>query len=104
MLRREGLYSSHIVDWRRTRDAGALAGLGAPRRVHGRAVTRNPSRRSHRLHCPNTQCWVWVVDRWQGVAVRVAKRGLLGVAVLCWCWYLRGWILLTARQWWRRAH
>ena len=27
ILRREGLYSSHIVDWRRARDAGALAGL-----------------------------------------------------------------------------
>jgi transposase len=31
LLRREGLYSSHIVDWRRARDAGALAGLAAPR-------------------------------------------------------------------------
>jgi hypothetical protein len=32
-LRREGLYSSHIVDWRRSRDAGALAG---PVRTRGR--------------------------------------------------------------------
>ncbi|MGI8682892.1 MAG: recombinase zinc beta ribbon domain-containing protein [Mycobacteriales bacterium] len=31
LLRREGLYSSHIVDWRRARDAGALAGLAQPR-------------------------------------------------------------------------
>jgi transposase-like protein len=31
VLRREGLYSSHIVDWRKARDAGALAGLAAPR-------------------------------------------------------------------------
>jgi transposase len=31
VLRREGLYSSHIVDWRRARDAGALAGLAVPR-------------------------------------------------------------------------
>ena len=31
ILRREGLYSSHIVDWRRARDAGALAGLAQPR-------------------------------------------------------------------------
>jgi|SRR4051812_32463676 transposase len=31
LLRREGLYSSHIVEWRRARDAGALAGLSAPR-------------------------------------------------------------------------
>jgi transposase len=28
ILRREGLYSSHIVDWRRSRDRGALAGPG----------------------------------------------------------------------------
>jgi hypothetical protein len=27
LLRREGLYTSHIVVWRRARDAGALAGL-----------------------------------------------------------------------------
>jgi transposase len=31
VLRREGLYSSHIIEWRRSRDAGALAGLKAPR-------------------------------------------------------------------------
>jgi transposase-like protein len=31
LLRREGLYTSHIVVWRRARDAGALAGLAAPR-------------------------------------------------------------------------
>src|SRR6478609_10480931 len=31
LLRREGLYSSHVVEWRRARDAGALAGLSAPR-------------------------------------------------------------------------
>ena len=32
VLRREGLYSSHVIEWRRARDAGALAGLKAPRR------------------------------------------------------------------------
>src|ERR1700742_1828006 len=31
LLRREGLYSSHIVAWRKARDAGALAGRGGPR-------------------------------------------------------------------------
>ena len=29
MLRREGLYSSHVIEWRRARDAGALAGVAA---------------------------------------------------------------------------
>jgi transposase-like protein len=33
VLRREGLYSSHIAEWRRARDSGALAGLD---RVRGR--------------------------------------------------------------------
>jgi transposase-like protein len=31
ILRREGLYSSLISEWRRARDAGALAGLKQPR-------------------------------------------------------------------------
>src|SRR5277367_6995455 len=26
VLRREGLYSSHVIEWRRARDAGVLAG------------------------------------------------------------------------------
>lgn len=28
LLRREGLYSSHIIEWRRARDNGALAAMG----------------------------------------------------------------------------
>jgi hypothetical protein len=31
LLRREGLYSSHITDWRRRRRAGGLEALGRPR-------------------------------------------------------------------------
>src|SRR5215207_461809 len=31
LLRREGLYASHLVTWRRQRDAGALAALGQRR-------------------------------------------------------------------------
>jgi transposase len=31
ILRREGLYSSHLVEWRRSREAGALEGLGRQR-------------------------------------------------------------------------
>jgi transposase len=32
LLRREGLYSSHLTDWRRARDAGELAGLTPQKR------------------------------------------------------------------------
>ena len=38
MLRREGLYSSHLTTWRRQRDEGSLAGLTPKRR--GRKVKR----------------------------------------------------------------
>jgi len=31
VLRREGLYSSHVIEWRRARDAGVLAGRARPR-------------------------------------------------------------------------
>ena len=44
ILRREGLYSSHIVEWRRARDAGALAGLARPRGRPPRGSTA-PARR-----------------------------------------------------------
>ena len=39
LLRREGLYSSHLVEWRRLREAGALGALSKKR---GRKLTRNP--------------------------------------------------------------
>jgi transposase len=32
LLRREGLYSSHVVEWRRARDAGSKSGLGQAQR------------------------------------------------------------------------
>ena len=38
ILRREGLYSSHVVDWRRARDTGALAGLTTSPRTAGRSA------------------------------------------------------------------
>ena len=39
LLRREGLYSSHLVEWRRLREAGALGALSKKR---GRKLTRSP--------------------------------------------------------------
>jgi len=36
LLRREGLYSSHLTDWRRARREGALGGLGKQRGPKGR--------------------------------------------------------------------
>ncbi len=40
--RREGLYSSHIAEWRKARDAGALEGLAAkPRAKRSAAEVEN---------------------------------------------------------------
>ena len=41
LLRREGLYSSHLVEWRRARDAGELAGL-TPRKRGPKAQATAP--------------------------------------------------------------
>lgn len=41
LLRREGLYSSHLSTWRRQRDEGALAGL-TPKRRGRKAKAKNP--------------------------------------------------------------
>ena len=41
LLRREGLYSSHLSTWRRQRDEGALAGL-TPKRRGRKAKPKNP--------------------------------------------------------------
>ena len=40
LLRREGLYSSHLTEWRRQRETGELAGLAAKKR--GRKSRKNP--------------------------------------------------------------
>lgn len=46
LLRREGLYSSHVVEWRRARDTGAL---GALERKRGRKPTDERDAENARL-------------------------------------------------------
>src|SRR6266704_5554453 len=49
LLRREGLYSSHLTTWRAARERGELAGApktrGPARRVVDRATRSSPSKR-----------------------------------------------------------
>jgi len=47
VLRREGLYSSHVIEWRRARDAGGLTGLARPR---GRPAADPRDAQIARLH------------------------------------------------------
>lgn len=49
LLRREGLYSSHIVEWRRARDAAALAQPGRAKRSPDAAALAKAQRRIERL-------------------------------------------------------
>jgi transposase-like protein len=48
LLRREGLYSSHLVDWRRQRDAGALEALSKRRGRRGKSPTKGEIERLRR--------------------------------------------------------
>ncbi len=52
VLRREGLYSSHLTEWRKARDAGALAGLAATR---GRPPADPVERDNERLRVRNSR-------------------------------------------------
>ena len=47
-LRREGLYSSHLSEWRKQRDNGALAGLATKPRTDRRPAADVELDRSHR--------------------------------------------------------
>jgi transposase len=47
MLRREGLYHSHIIEWRKARDAGTLAVAGGPETKQGK-VAQEPAPRRRR--------------------------------------------------------
>jgi transposase-like protein len=52
LLRREGLYSSHLAEWRKARDAGARDGLAAkakPRRSPEQVELERLRRRNERL-------------------------------------------------------
>jgi transposase-like protein len=55
LLRREGLYSSHLTEWRRQREQGALAGL-APKKRGRRGAPPHPlARRVSELERENTR-------------------------------------------------
>ena len=48
LLRREGLYSSNIVEWRRARETGGLQRSGAPPRGPSRSETKETERQRRR--------------------------------------------------------
>lgn len=76
VLRREGLYSSHIVDWRRQRDAGSLQALGAKR---GRKPTHPLERKVERLERQNDRLRRRVEQAEKIIEVQKKVSELLGI-------------------------
>ena len=74
VLRREGLYSSHLVEWRRSRDAGALAGLSATR---GRPPADPVERDNARLRQANAQLEQDLANAREVIAIQGKLSALL---------------------------
>ena len=55
LLRREGLYSSHLVEWRRARDQGQLDALASKRRGRKPDPDRALKRRNAQLERENAR-------------------------------------------------
>jgi transposase len=55
ILRREGLYSSHVIEWTRSRDAGALEGVADSRRSEKRQKRSVEAAELERLRARNAK-------------------------------------------------
>jgi transposase len=55
ILRREGLYSSHVIEWTRARDAGALGGVADSRRPERRPKRSVEAAELERLRARNAK-------------------------------------------------
>lgn len=55
ILRREGLYSSHVIEWTRARDAGALGGAADSRRREKRSERSVEAAELERLRARNAK-------------------------------------------------
>ena len=55
ILRREGLYSSHVIEWARARDAGALEGVADSRRSEKRSKPSVEAAELERLRARNAK-------------------------------------------------
>ena len=81
-LRREGLYSSHMSEWRKQRDSGALAGLAAKPRTDRRPasdVELDRSRRQAPGSRPNSTGRGWRWKSWE----RRTRSWIMPTSGLC---------------------
>jgi transposase-like protein len=75
LLRREGLYSSHIIEWRRARDAGAVAGVADKPRP---TVRSQADRDAERLRVENERLRVELAKARAALDVVGRAHALLG--------------------------
>jgi transposase len=76
LLRREGLYSSHIIEWRRARDAGALAGVADKPRKPARS---DVDREAERLRAENERLRAELAKTRAALEVVGKAHALLGL-------------------------
>lgn len=77
LLRREGLYSSHLTEWRRQRDAGALQALGDRR---GRKAKSRLEKENERLRRETEQLRDRLAQAERIIEVQKKVSELLGIA------------------------
>ena len=76
ILRREGLYSSHLVDWRRARDRGALEALARP---SGRPRPNPLAKEVDRLTRQNTRLEGRLATAERIIEIQSKVSALLGI-------------------------
>ena len=76
ILRREGLYSSHLVDWRRARDRGALEALARPQ---GRPRPNPLAREVERLTRQNSRLEGRLATAERIIEIQSKVSALLGI-------------------------
>ena len=76
ILRREGLYSSHLVDWRRARDRGALEALARP---SGRPKPNPLAKEVDRLTRQNTRLEQRLATAERIIEIQSKVSELLGI-------------------------
>ena len=76
VLRREGLYSSHLVDWRRARDRGALEALARP---VGRPKPDPLTKEVDRLERENTRLTSRLATAERIIEIQSKVSALLGI-------------------------
>jgi transposase len=79
LLRREGLYSSHLTTWRRQREAGALAGLASRKRGCKVNPQTSQTRRMAELERDNERLRHRLVQAETIIDVQKKVSSLLGI-------------------------